>query len=78
MSLHFVYLVGYDAGHPLLLVLDCEEDVELKNLYLENPAQFEAQMRDTAWLKTQRWFIVDGAHRHELCKRFGIKTVEHA
>ena len=63
-------ITGYDPSHPMLVVLDCENDVDLPNMYRERPLEFEEKMRDTAWLQTQKFFIVDGAHRHELVKRY--------
>ena len=74
-AIQLVICAGYDQGHPMLLVLDCETEPDVVNRYHENRDLFESQMRDPAWLKQQRWFIIDGAHRHELCKKNGITTV---
>jgi len=66
---------GYDMAHPMLVVLDCEGDVDLKNMYKEKHAEFEQRMQDVAWLQKRKFFIIDGAHRHHLAVKFKLETV---
>jgi hypothetical protein len=60
----------------MLVVLDCENDADLKNMYVENRAAFEAQLLDVHWLQTQHFFIIDGAHRHFLAELYNIPEVQ--
>jgi hypothetical protein len=67
--------VGFDIAHPVLLVLDCETNPDLYYEYQEKQEAFNLKLQDVKWLKTQKFFIIDGAHRHYLSKKYGFKQV---
>ena len=62
-------------AHPMLVVLDCEDDIDLCNLFTEDRAQFERLIQDVEWLQDRRFYIIDGAHRHHLATQFGEERV---
>jgi hypothetical protein len=68
-------ILGYDVAHPMLVVLDCEDDVDLTNLFKEKRHLFEARLQDVDWLQTQKFYIIDGAHRHHLAQKFREERV---
>jgi hypothetical protein len=62
----------------MLVVLDCEDDIDLCNMFTEDRAQFDRLIQDVDWLQDRRFYIIDGAHRHHLATQFGEQKVWRA